>query len=225
MIPLLGVYDRFSDIPFDTLPNQFVIKCNHGSGYNIIVKNKESLDYKEIKKKVEGWLQEDFAFKSLELHYLGMKRRILIEQYMSDERGELNDYKFLCFGGKPEFIWVDVSRYSSHKRNVYDVDWNLLPYKFHTYDSCSNISKPITWSKMLQLCTILSKDFNFVRVDFYQVLDRVYFGEMTFTSSSGAEQISSAQFDSVLSSKFKLPEKAYNIKTKKYYKFHFKHKE
>lgn len=225
LIPLLGVYDKFEDIPFDTLPEQFVIKCNHGSGYNIIVKSKASLDYKEIKRKLDNWLKEDFAFRSLELHYLGIKRRILIEQYISDETGELNDYKFLCFDGKPAFIWVDVSRYTSHKRNVYDTNWNLLPYKFHTYDSCPGVPKPITLSKMLYLAAVLSKDFNFVRVDFYQAHGHVFFGEITFTSSSGAEQISSAQFDSILSSKFKLPEEAYNIKTKRYYKFHFKNKE
>lgn len=223
LVPLLGVYDRFEDIDFDSLPNQFVIKCNHGSGYNIIVKDKAQLNLKQTKKKVNRWMRENFAFKGgFELHYISIVPKIIIEKYMEDERGELRDYKFLCFNGKPELIWVDSDRHVHHKRNLYDLNWNLLPFKFNVFDDFPSISKPICLPQLTHLASVLSAGFNMVRVDFYVINNHIFFGEITFTSGSGLEHITPVSFENRLSALYQLPKQAYNIKTGKYYNFPFK---
>ena len=108
LIPLLGVWDTFDDIDFDKLPNQFVLKANHGSGWNIIVRDKNVFDKEEAKRKFNNWMSSNFAFRfSLQLHYRDIIPKIIAEQYKSN-RGDLFDYKFLCFDGKVEYIWVIV---------------------------------------------------------------------------------------------------------------------
>lgn len=225
LIPLLGVYDRFEDINFNTLPDRFVIKCNHGSGYNIIVKDKKQLDLKRTQKQLNQWMHENFAFKGgFELHYLPIKPKIIIEKYMEDETGELRDYKFFCFNGKPEFVWVDSQRYVHHKRNLYDLNWNLLPFKFNVFDNFPSIPKPACLPQLIDLAGVLSTDFNMVRVDFYVIDNHIFFGEFTFTSGSGLEYIAPDSFENHLSTLYKLPKQAYNIKTGKYYDFPFQTK-
>ena len=219
LIPLLGVYDRFEDIDFDKLPNQFVIKCNHGSAYNIIVKDKSKLDLVDAKAKLDKWMNEDFAFKSVELHYRDIEHKIIIEKYMDDGTGDLRDYKYTCFNGKPEFIWIDSDRHTKHKRNLYDLNWKQLPYKVNShYDTFPSPDKPERLDEMTQLAKILSEGFSYVRVDFYIINGKIYFGEMTFTSSSGTEDIVPESFDRYLAKKIKLPKLAYNIDTGEYYK-------
>ena len=221
LIPLLGVYDNFEEINFKKLPNQFVIKCNHGSGYNIIVKNNSQLNMAKIKSKINTWMNQNYAFTSgLELHYRDIKPKIIIEQYMDDNTGDLRDYKVICFNGKPYFLWIDCNRHLNHKRNLYDLNWNQLPYKVNTkYSTFPSPKKPKSLDKMKDLAIILSKNFAFVRVDFYIINDKIYFGEMTFTSSSGTESISPKIFERRLSSLLVLPELAYNIDTGVYYKW------
>ena len=219
LIPLLGAYDKFTDIKFEKLPNQFVIKCNHGSGYNIIVKDKSKLNLIRVKSIIESWMSENYAFISgLELQYRDIKPKIIIEQYMDDGTGDLRDYKFTCFNGKPYFIWVDRDRHSIHKRNLYDLNWNQLPYKVNlNYPPFPSPKKPKCLNKMIQLASILSKNFIYVRVDFYIINDKIYFGEMTFTSSSGTEEIITNNFEKRLSSLINLPKVVYNIDTGEFY--------
>ena len=219
LIPLLGVYDKFEDIDFEKLPNQFVIKCNHGSNYNIIVKNKSLLNLNDAKLKIEKWMNENYAFKiGLELQYRDIQHKIIIETFMDDGTGDLKDYKITCFDGKPHFIWVDNYRHSNHTRNFYDLNWNQLPYKINlNYSTFPYLKKPKCLGKMIELASILSKGFCFVRVDFYIINDKLYFGEMTFTSSSGTEDITPKNFERKLSLLIKIPKIAYNIDTGEYY--------
>ena len=220
LIPLLGVYDKFEDINFKKLPNKFVIKCNHGSGYNIIVRNKTHLNLTKVKSKIEKWMNENFAFKvGLELHYRDIQRKIVIEQYMDDGTGDLRDYKISCFNGKPEFIWIDSDRHSNHKRNIYDLNWNQLPYKINIkYSTFPSPKKPKSLKKILELASILSRDFVYVRVDFYIINNKIYFGEMTFTSTSGLDEITPKNFERRLASLIIFPKVVYNIDTGEYYK-------
>ncbi|MBE6453852.1 MAG: hypothetical protein E7017_03075 [Alphaproteobacteria bacterium] len=208
LIPLLGVYDKFEDIDFAKLPNQFVIKCNHGSGYNIIVTDKEKLNLYDTKQKINKWMKENYAFKcGFELQYRDIKPKIIIEQFLSDnECDELRDYKITCFNGVPEFIWIDECRYSDHKRNLYDLNWNQLNYKINSkYTTFPSPPKPFCLDKIISLAKILSEGFSYVRVDFYLVNNKIYFGEMTFTSSSGTEDVLPQSFDKYLASKLVLP--------------------
>lgn len=221
LIPLLGSYDKFDDIDFESLPEQFVIKCNHGSNYNIIVKNKTVLNITEAKSKVESWLKTNFAYHyGLELQYRDIKPRIIIEKFMDDGTGDLRDYKFTCFKGNPEFIWVDGDRHSIHKRNLYDLNWNQLPFMVNpNFSTFPSPEKPKCLNQMVEIASILSKDFSYVRVDLYLINDSIYFGEMTFTSGSGTEEYSPKSFERRLSLLLRIPKIAYNIDTGEYYTF------
>ena len=138
LIPLLGVWNNFDEIDFDKLPEKFVLKANHGSHWNIIVKDKSKLDKSKAKKKFDKWMARDYAFKAgLELQYRGIKPKIIAEKFIEDTNGELNDYKIMCFNGEPKFVWVDCGRYSNHTKNIYDLDWNLQPFKM-TYPISKN---------------------------------------------------------------------------------------
>ena len=218
LIPIYGVYDNFEDINFDKLPNQFVIKCNHGSGYNIIVKDKSKLNLENIKNKLNIWMKRKYGLHLVELHYRDMIPKIIIEKYMDDGTGDLRDYKVTCFNGKPEFIWIDSERHTNHKRNLYDLNWNQLPYKINShYTTFQSPEKPKHLKKLLNLASILSKGFASVRVDFYIIKQKIYFGEMTFATSSGIEDVVPESFDKRLCSLIRLPKLAYNIDIGEYY--------
>jgi hypothetical protein len=218
LIPLYGVYDKFEDINFEQLPNKFVIKCNHGSGFNIIIKDKSKLNFEDIKKKLDKWMKRKYAIQALELQYRDIEPKILVEKYMDDGTGDLRDYKVTCFNGRPEFIWMDSNRHTKHKRNLYDLNWKQLPYKINIhYKTFPSPDKPKQLKRLLKLASILSKGFVSVRVDFYIINEKIYFGEMTFTTSSGLEKIVPKSFDKRLCSLIKLPKLAYNIDIGEYY--------
>ena len=202
LVPLLGVWEKANDIDFNKLPNQFVLKCNHGCGYNIIVQDKTQLDIKEAKQKLTNWSKENFAFKyGLQLHYKNIKPLIIAEKYIEQIDEQICDYKFLCFNGNVKYCWVDKDRYTEHKRNIYNMNWERLDVNINPiYDVIDECNKPVNFDKMVKFAEILSKDFRFVRVDFYEAGDRLYFGEMTFTSSSGTEKIYPESFDLELGS-------------------------
>ena len=220
LIPLLGVYDKFEDIDFAKLPNQFVIKCNHGSSWNIIVTDKSKLDLNDAKAKLNKWLNSNFAFShGYELHYRDIEPKIIIEKYIEELGTALYDYRFFCCDGKVQQIWVDVfSGTPQHKRKIYDVNWKELNFTVKWPRLESNIEKPKNLAKMISLAETMAEGFALVRVDFYDVNNRIYFGEMTFTSMSGIGKFSSLQASLKLASKIKLPELAYDLDTGEYYK-------
>ena len=209
LIPVIGVYDHFEDIDFKSLPNQFVIKLNHGSGWNIVVKDKTKLDVNDAKKRIKKWMKLDFSFWSVyEMHYSPIKPRILIEKYVEDSKGKLSDYKFLAFDGIVKYCWMDFDRAERHKRNVYDLEWNLQPWNQYTYGNYEGtVDKPKNFEEMCRIATILSEGFNHVRIDLYNVDGKIYFGEMTFTNGSGLEKITPKEYDSMLGNMLTLPEK------------------
>ena len=220
LIPLLGVYNNFDEINFEKLPNKFVIKCNHGRRYNIIVQNKNKLDLASIKSKIEKWISINYAFKNgLELQYRDILPKILIEKYIEDDKGYLKDYKFTCFKGKPYFIYLDYQNKLDHKRNIYDLHWNQLPYEINSHLSTFHLTeKPKYLEKMIELASILSKDFLYVRVDLFATKEKIYFGGMSFTSYGGIDDIKPKYFERKLSLLLNIPKLAYNIDTGEYYK-------
>lgn len=186
LIPLIGVYDSPDDIDFDLLPNKFVLKVNHGSGYNIICKDKSKLNIENTKMKLNKWLSEDYAEIKKEYQYKNIKRKIICEEFVNDENGQLLDYKFFCFNGKAEFIKVDIDRFDEHAVNIYDLDWNLLPMKVGDMpNSNRDIKKPDSLQEMIMIANKLATGFNFVRIDLYSIDNKVYFGEITLTSYGG----------------------------------------
>lgn len=206
LIGLLGVWDSFDEIDFSTLPDKFVLKTNHGSGTNIIVKDKCSLDLRNAKRKFKDWLDTDFGYKSLELHYSAIKPKIIAEEYVETELGDLQDYKFLCFDGKPYFCWVDMGRYSNHTRDVFDLKWQLQPWSQETYAHYDKpIDKPENFDRMVEIAKILAQGFPHVRVDLYNVNGKIYFGEMTFTNGGGFDRILPVEYDKKLGDLWALP--------------------
>lgn len=206
LIPLLGVYKSFDEIDFSKLPNQFVIKTNHGSGTNYIVKDKKSFNKKRARLMFKDWMATDYAYNTgFELHYSKIERRIIIEKYLVTPQNELQDYKFLCFDGEPKFCWVDMGRYSNHTRNVYNLEWQLQPWNQECYGIYKEpIPCPTNFDKMIDVAQMLSKGFAHVRVDLCNVEGNIYFGEMTFTNGSGLDRIIPEEYDKILGDMWKL---------------------
>lgn len=199
LIPLIGKWERYEDINFSKLPNQFVIKTNHGSSDVVIVrdKSKQKLsDKMRMKRIITSSMQKDYAVYACELHYSTIKPQIIVEEYIDSGENELQDFKFLCFDGVPYYCWVDVGRYTDHKRNVYDLNWKLQDWnQFHYGNAHEIIPKPKNFDEMIYVVKTLSQGFSHVRVDLYNVDGRVLFGEMTFTNGSGFEEISPISMD------------------------------
>lgn len=210
LIPLLGVYDSFEDIDFQALPEKFVLKPNHTSGDIFICKDKSMIDYSKLKKEINNWLKKNYFWNHREWPYKDIKPSIICEKYMVDESGtELKDYKFMCFNGEVKCSFVCLNRSSSTGLNVdfYDIDWNPMPFERHYSRSNTALPKPKTYEKMIQIAETLSKEIPFVRVDFYEVNGRLYFGELTFYPGSGYEEFKPESYDNLLGSWIELPSK------------------
>lgn len=190
LIPLIGVYDNFEDIDFDKLPNQFVIKCNHDSGGLIICKDKTKLNISDAKKKINNSLKTNYFYSGREWPYKNVKPKIIIEKYMEDKvDNELRDYKFYSFNGKTEYVMVCFDRFNGGTKFIYfDEKWNVkknFSKDGIKYGEKIKIRKPKNLDKMFEFASKLSTGIPFVRVDFYEVNGKLYFGELTFFPSSG----------------------------------------
>ena len=206
LIPLLGVYDSFDEIDFDKLPDKFVLKANHGCAWNIIVKDKQKFDKNKAKKKFDKWMKRNYALKAgFEMQYKDIPPKIVAEAFIQDSKGELNDYKVLSFNGEPKFIWIDQGRFSNRTENIYDTEWNLQPFLLTYENSKEEVPPPKNLETMIEFARKLSKDFALVRVDFYNVDGKIYFGEMTFTSASGVDVFKPAEYDLKLGEMLELP--------------------
>ncbi len=199
LVPLLGVWDNFEQIDFDNLPDKFVLKATHGSGWNYIVLDKATFDRREAKRNFDKWLKTNYAYYSLEMHYKLITPKIIAEKFIESFQYDLEDYKFICFDGETKFCWIDANRYSDHRRNVYDINWKLQPWQQHSYKNTDlPIQKPKNFDLMIELTNRLAKGFSHVRVDWYNIEGKIYFGEMTFTNSSGFEYIWPQQYNIML---------------------------
>lgn len=207
---LYGVYDEINDIDIKNLPNQFVIKTtNGGGGINVVIcKDKEKFNINEKKQIFDKWMKPKKKNGGREWAYYGLKPRIIIEEYLINEENPeagITDYKFFCFNGKPQYLVVDIDRYTGHKRNFYDSKWNYLDVSSDCANFGDVLPKPEGLDEMLEVASVLSKEFPYVRVDLYYVNKKVYFGEMTFYPWSGYVQFDGDEFDFILGEKFRLP--------------------
>lgn len=208
VIPLLGVWDKASDIEWDKLPNQFVLKATHagGGGAVFICKDKNSFDKENVCKRLQVFLDKiDLYQRNLEWAYKGVPHRIIAEQYMEDFNGQLNDYKILCFKGEPQIVIVDADRYIKHKRNFYDKNWNIIPIESDCESIGESVEKPENLDDMLDVARKLSKGISFVRVDLYNVKGKIYFGEMTFYPWGGFISFKPDKYNEELGSMIQLP--------------------
>lgn len=200
LVPLLGVWEKAEDIDFEQLPSRFVLKCNHGCGYNIIVTNKAEINKGVVRNKLENWLHEDFSFKNgFELQYSKIKRYIIAEEYIENNNQDLYDYKVFCFNGEAKYIMFLSDRKQGLKMQFYDLDWNLQPFVYSYERNDEVIEKPENLDELIQVAEKLAADFIQVRVDFYRLNDGTWkFGEMTFTSASGIAKWEPEEYDEIL---------------------------
>lgn len=208
---LYQVVDRPEEINFDQLPDKFVIKTTNGSGTNILVKDKKTLNIAETKKKLNDFLNMAEASAGREWAYGGSSKKIIVEELLEDNSNKdkgISDYKFLCFNGKPVYVVYDKDRFSDHKRNFYDVNWNYVKVDSDCPCFEDSVKKPENYEKMVEIASVLSRDFPAVRVDLYNIEGKIYFGELTFYPWSGYVQYTPDSFDFELGKYFVLPEKA-----------------
>lgn len=202
LIGLLGAWKKASEIDFGSLPNQFVLKTNCSSGDVVIVKDKSTLsqkDIRNIRKKLDFYLHCKYGVDTGEFHYTLIDPVIIAEEFVEHCGDDLPDYKFLCFDGVPAYCWVDTGRFSNHKRNVYNLKWELQPWNQGIHGTTNYpLKAPDNFSKMIEIAAKLSAGFPHVRVDLYNVNGKIYFGEMTFTSCSGFEPIIPQEADKML---------------------------
>ena len=207
LIPLIGVYNRFEEINFEELPNQFVIKCTHDSGGVVICKNKSKFDIRKAKEKIKKSMKRNFYYSGREWPYKNIKPKIIIEQYMEDKKAkELIDFKIMCFNGIPKFSFTCSERYNDGlKVTFYNLSWEKMSFERHYPSSTKNIEKPKNYELMLELSKKLSKNIPFVRVDWYEINGKLYFGELTFYPGSGMEEFKPVFWDKKIGQLIHLP--------------------
>ena len=208
IIPTLGVWNRFEDIEFSTLPDQFVLKCTHDSGGLVICKDKSMLNIEESKLKINGSLKRDYYLNGREWPYKNVARRIIAEKYICEVDGSVpKDYKIFCFNGQPEMTLVCSDRYSTHGmcEDFFDNNWIHIPMKRANHKNAKvQIKRPDCHKQMLYLAKKISCGIPFLRVDFYEVNGNVYFGEATFYPASGLEGFEPEDWDTKLGKKIRL---------------------
>ena len=211
IIPTLGVWDKFDDIDFDALPDQFVLKCTHDSGGLAICKDKKTFDIEAARKKINRCLKRNYYYIFREWPYKDIKPRIIAEKYMVDESGyELKDYKIFCFDGQPKIMFIATDRANPEeetKFDFFDMEFNHLPFQNGHPNAKKPIMQPKGFEKMKELAAKLSAGIPQVRVDFYDIDGKVYFGELTFSHWSGFVPFDPEEWDYKLGSWIDLPQK------------------
>ncbi len=225
IIPNYGVWDKFDEIDFDKLPNQFVLKCTHDSGGLIVCKDKSKLDIKKAKKIINRSLKANYFIFGREWAYKDVKPRIIAEKFIETTKNKIDisdkeiieseelqsnigllDYKFICCEGKVKGLFMDIGLIGSNGghakeyfRNVYDRDFNLLPVLETRENYPQKINKPINYDKMIELAEKISKNIPFLRVDLYNVNGTIMVGELTFYHGSGLSNVfKPVEWDEVL---------------------------
>ena len=207
VVPALGVWDHFDEIDFDSLPNQFVLKCTHDSGGLVVVQDKAQMDRQAAWKKIEKSLKRNYYAIHREYPYKNIAPRILAEPYLQEQgMEELKDYKFFCFQGEPKVMFIAVERSKIPEIDFFDMDFSHLPF-WEEGERNAQIppEKPEYFDRMKELSTVLSQDTPFLRVDFYEVNGRLYVGELTFYHGGGFSPILPRQWDDILGDWICLP--------------------
>lgn len=210
IIPLIGVWDDVEDIDFDTLPDQFVMKCTHDSGGLVICKDKSKLDVEAAKKKISEILKHNFYWTSREWPYKNVKPRVIVEKYMQDtETGELRDYKFFTFNGVPKVMYIASGRGTGETYgDFFDMDANHLVMGIDHNTAPITPQMPSKFEEMQAAARKLAEGIPHVRVDFYEVDGKVYFGEMTFFHCGGFERFHPDALDKTWGRWIELPNKS-----------------
>ncbi len=203
--PLLYVYNNVEDIDYDKLPDKFVLKGAHGSGWNIIVKDKSKLNFQKWKPIMRSWMKQNIYYSGREWPYKNVKPKIVCEKYIDTRGNDLRDYKIFCFNGIPKYIQVDGERFIDHKRAFYDINWVRQDIQLCGYARDYYAEKPKKLDEMLNIARALSKPFPFSRIDLYNVDDRIIFGEITFFPDAAFGKFSPEDVDNQWGNLIELP--------------------
>lgn len=202
IIPTIGIYNSFEEIDFDKLPNRFVMKCTHDSGGLVICKDKSNINMSEVRKKINNCLKRNYYYGGREWPYKNVEPKIIIEEYMEDNNNiSMRDYKFFCFDGKPKMMYISegLENHSTASMSFFDMNFKLSECKRKDYKLLNYLpNKPKTFEKMKKLSAILSKGIPHVRVDWYEINGRLYFGELTFYTCSGFIMFEDEKWDKMI---------------------------
>lgn len=205
VVKCLGVWDSFDEIDFDSLPDQFVIKATHDSGGVIICRDKSSFDKLSAKKKIDSVFKRNFYYISWEWPYKNIRPRVIVDEFLDDGRkGELQDYKFWCFNGKPTYMYI-TNKGADIYENFYDMDFTPVDINHGFPRYKPEYPKPQCFDEMKEYASKLSKDIPFVRVDFFVVKNHVFFGEFTFFDWGGEQPFANKNTDIELGHYIELP--------------------
>ncbi|WP_299164485.1 ATP-grasp fold amidoligase family protein [uncultured Eudoraea sp.] len=215
LVPLYFTTKDPAQIVPDNLPKTpCIIKTNHDSSGGIIIKNLHNVNWKKIQKSLKERMSKNYYYISKEQQYKDIVPRIIVEKLLLDKQGNVpNDYKIHCFNGNPEFIGVDIDRFSNHTNNLYNIKWELLPFIWSVKDDDKKprlangreIQKPKNLNKLLTLAKALSEDFIYSRIDFYVVDEEIYFGEITFHHGGGVAHFIPKEWDTYYGNILKIP--------------------
>ncbi|WP_218669540.1 ATP-grasp fold amidoligase family protein [Marinococcus halophilus] len=203
LVPLIGVFDNVEDIDWDSFPNKFVLKCTHGSGSNIVCTNKSELNIKETKKKLKKWMKSNWYWYGREWPYKSLKPKIICEEYLGEN---IVDYKFMCFHGEPKLIQIHQNRGMNNQTlDFYNERWEKTNISRETPTDKKEIAKPDNFEEMLSIAKKLSQNEIHVRIDLYEVKGKIYFGEITYFTTSGFAVFGKREYDELLGEWIKLP--------------------
>ncbi|HBC31526.1 MAG TPA: glycosyl transferase [Clostridiales bacterium] len=210
ILPIINVYNNADEIDFDSLPDQFVLKCTHDSGSIIICKDKSKLDESKVIFKLDSALRFNYYRQGREWPYKNVKPRIICQDYLGDN---VQDIKTYCFNGQPKFSYVQYNIYEPngtiepHFIDYYDIGWNLMPFERGEYKNSGKlIPQPENYDEIIRISKILSKDIPFVRVDFFNVNGRLYFGELTLSPGGGMDKFYPESYNDLFGSWITLPQ-------------------
>lgn len=210
LVPAIAVVDSVDEIDYEALPERFVIKPTHGSGWVSICRDRATYDWSRERKKLSQWLRQNYYYHAREWVYRSLPPRLLIEEYLDPGDGtHPRDFKIFCFGGEPHLIQVDSDRFESHRRDMFDIAWRRLDVAYRYPMSDSPPEAPLNLDRMLVVARSLARQFPFVRVDLYSVREKVYFGELTFFPENGIGVFSDHALDARLGQLLKLPAQAF----------------
>lgn len=180
-----GVYEDPRDIPFEQLPERYALRGTHGSGYNVIVTDRHNLDQKQVVRKFQKWLKRNYYHRCRERNYYKIKPRVMCDKYLECTTADgLPELKIFCFGGKAKFIGYNLCLHGKTYTNMYDADWNYLNVQ-KGYGNFDNCMIPENRDEIIAVAEKLAAPFEFVRVDLYNVDNRIIFSELTFFSGGG----------------------------------------
>ena len=199
LVPLLGVWENANDIDFSSLPERYVLKCNHGCGWNVIVRDKRELKIPEAIEKLNNWLKLNYAYRSLEFNYRNIKPLIIAEEYIENAENNLIDYKFFCFNNEVKFCHVIIDRHTNPTNIIYDQNWQPLDFILEFPKSATPIAKPDNYTEMINIANTLCQGFKFIRIDLYSNNGKIYFGETTFYPNAGNFKTTPSNYNLILS--------------------------